>query len=292
MPPSQLVKGNGLIEGLTVGSIILGIVLGGQLIGTFFSPMLLGLDLPLLTTGVDTAPEAAIAVIVAIYLIAALFNLRIPRTDAPLQPMSTNLGELVRDFSLCNSRLWSDKLGQITLASTTLLWGIFGNLRVIVFAWAAAALGYNTAQASNLAGVVIVGSIVGVSLERELTRLQQDTLEHELLRHARAARASASVLQPDAAIAVTDALADRMGDATGARITLISAEGVVVGDSALSIPRLAEEDNHSSRPEVITAPLRSAFPFTSTWKPPLPASLRLGKNMALATPIFAVAAAS
>ena len=37
------------------------------------------------------------------------------------------------------------ELGQITLATTTLLWGIFGNLRLIVFAWAAAALGRFTA---------------------------------------------------------------------------------------------------------------------------------------------------
>ncbi|MDE2048959.1 MAG: MFS transporter, partial [Betaproteobacteria bacterium] len=32
LPPSQLVKANGWIEGLTIGSIILGVLLGGQLI--------------------------------------------------------------------------------------------------------------------------------------------------------------------------------------------------------------------------------------------------------------------
>jgi LPLT family lysophospholipid transporter-like MFS transporter len=47
LPPSQLVKANGWIEGLTVGSIILGILLGGQLIGPRVAPMLLGIDLPL-----------------------------------------------------------------------------------------------------------------------------------------------------------------------------------------------------------------------------------------------------
>ncbi len=161
LPASQLVKGNGWIEGLTVGSIILGILLGGQLVGARIAPTLLSIDLPLLNTGIDTAPEAAISVIVFLYIIAAIFNLYIPRTDAPLQPMRGNLLFLVRDFSQCNSRLWADRLGQITLATTTLLWGIFGNLRVIVFAWAAAALGYATTQASNLAGVVIIGSVIG-----------------------------------------------------------------------------------------------------------------------------------
>jgi MFS family permease len=175
LPPSQLVKGNGWIEGLTVGSIILGILLGGQLVGPRLAPLLLGLDLPLFDTGIDTAPEAAISLIVFIYVIAAVFNLYIPRTDAPLQPLSGNAFELVRDFSHCNARLWADKLGQITLATTTLLWGIFGNLRLIVFAWAAAALGYGTTQASNLAGVVIIGSVVGAVAASTFMRLDKAT---------------------------------------------------------------------------------------------------------------------
>jgi len=174
LPPSQLVKGNGWIEGLTVASIILGILAGGQLVGQRLSGELLSIDLPVINTGIDTAPEAAISVIVFFYVVAALFNLRIPRTDAPLQPMS-GLVTLVRDFSNCNSRLWGDKLGQISLATTTLLWGIFGNLRVIVFAWAAAALGYGTAQASNLAGVVVIGSIAGAVIASMTMRLDRAT---------------------------------------------------------------------------------------------------------------------
>jgi hypothetical protein len=85
------------------------------------------------------------------------------------------LRELVRDFSRCNARLWADKLGQISLATTTLLWGIFGNLRLIVFAWAAAALGYTTAQASNLAGVVVIGSILGAVVASMTTKLDRAT---------------------------------------------------------------------------------------------------------------------
>ncbi len=161
LPSSQLVKGNGWIEGLTVGSIILGILLGGQLVGPKLAPLLLDIDFPFIDTGVDTAPEAAISVIVFLYAVAALFNLKIPRTTAPLQPLRGGVRDLVRDFSHCNARLWGDKLGQITLATTTLLWGIFSNLRVIVFTWAAAALGYGTTQASNLAGVVVIGSVIG-----------------------------------------------------------------------------------------------------------------------------------
>jgi MFS family permease len=173
LPPSQLVKGNGWIEGLTVGSIVLGILVGGQLIGPRISPWLLGIDVPLIDTGVDTPPEAAIASMVLVYILAAVFNLRIPRTEAPLHPLSFSTVALVRDFAQCNSRLWSDKLGQISLATTTLLWGVFGNLRVIVFAWAAAALGYGTTQASSLAGVVIIGSVIGAVVASTYMRLDR-----------------------------------------------------------------------------------------------------------------------
>jgi MFS transporter, LPLT family, lysophospholipid transporter len=172
LPPSQLVKGNGWIEGLTVASIVLGILVGGQLIGPKVAPMLLGIDFPWFDTGIDTPPEAAIMAIVFLYIIAAVFNLYIPRTEAPLQPM-TGLVSLVRDFSHCNARLWQDKLGQISLATTTLLWGIFGNVRLIVFAWAAAALGYTTTQASNLAGVVVIGSVLGAVLASTYMKLDR-----------------------------------------------------------------------------------------------------------------------
>ena len=174
LPPSLLVKGNGWIEGLTIGSIVLGILLGGQLIGARISPWLLGLDMPFFDTHVDTPPEAAICAIVLLYVVAAGFNLFVPRTGAPLIPMQA-VPHLVRDFARCNSRLWADKLGQITLATTTLLWGIFGNLRLIVFAWAAAALGYGTAQASNLAGVVVIGSVIGAVVASFITKLDRAT---------------------------------------------------------------------------------------------------------------------
>lgn len=175
LPPSQLVKANGWIEGLTIASIILGVLLGGQLVGDKVSAMLLGFDLPMINTGIDSAPEAAIAALVSLYVVAALFNLRIPRTDAALQPLSGSPLCLVRDFAQCNSRLWQDKLGQISLATTTLFWGVSGNLRYIVLAWAAAALGYGTTQASSLVGVVAIGTAVGAVVASVWMRLDQAT---------------------------------------------------------------------------------------------------------------------
>ena len=175
LPPSQLVKANGWIEGLTIASIILGILLGGQLVGPRLSPLLLGIDVPGIDLGIDSPAQAAIASMVFVYILAAIFNLRIPRTDAPLQPLAANPVVLLRDFSQCNSRLWSDKLGQISLATTTMFWGVGGNLRIIVFPWAAAALGYTTTQASSLAGVVSVGVAIGAVVASMRMRLDRAT---------------------------------------------------------------------------------------------------------------------
>jgi MFS family permease len=175
LPPSQLVKANGWIEGLTISSIILGVVLGGQLMGQHIAPHLLAIDLPGVDSGIDTPAEAAIATLVALYAVAAWFNLRIPRTEAPLQPFAANPLELVRDFKGCNRRLWQDKLGQISLATTTLFWGVSGNLRYIVLAWAAVALGYDTTKASALVGVVAIGTAVGAVVASMKMKLDRAT---------------------------------------------------------------------------------------------------------------------
>ena len=172
LPASQLVKANGWIEGLTIASIILGVLLGGQLVGAAMSRWLLGFDIPLLDTGIDTAPEAAISVLIFVYLLAAWFNAHIPDTGVEMRPLPRRLTSLVPDFWACNLRLWRDKLGQISLAATTLIWGVAGNLRFIVLAWAAAALGYTVTQASALQGVVAIGMAVGAVVASLRMRLE------------------------------------------------------------------------------------------------------------------------
>ncbi len=169
LPPSLLVKANGWIEGLTIGSIILGVLIGGQLVGPVAASFLLGFDVPLIDTGIDTPPEAAISVIVLLYGLAAWFNTRIPQTGVAMVPLRSepahslfvNLLVLAPDFWRCNMLLWRDKLGQISLATTTLFWGASGNLRYIVLAWSSVALGYSTTQASSLVGVVAIGTAAG-----------------------------------------------------------------------------------------------------------------------------------
>jgi hypothetical protein len=111
-----------------------------------------------------------------VYLVAAWFNTRIPLTGVAMRPLPANLLTLLPDFWHCNTRLWKDRLGQISLATTTLFWGVSGNLRYIVLAWAAAALGYTVTQASALVGVVAIGTAVGAVAASLRMRLDQATL--------------------------------------------------------------------------------------------------------------------
>ena len=171
LPPSQLVKANGWIEGLTIASIILGVLLGGQLVGPRLAPWLLSFNLP----GIVTGPQAAIAALVLVYAIAAAINLRIPHTGVEMRPMPAHALALLPDFWRCNARLWRDKLGQISLATTTLFWGVSGNMRYIVLAWAYAALGYSTTKAATLVGVVALGTAVGAVMASARVRLDRAT---------------------------------------------------------------------------------------------------------------------
>jgi len=157
LPPEKLVAANGWIEGLTVGSIILGTVLGGVLISNTVSQSLLSLDLPAIDTGVDTPAESAIMIIMMIYIIAALINLKIPDTGARYVSQKANPIDLIKDFTVCFKTLWNDRLGQISLAVTTLFWGAGATLQFIVIKWAQIALHMSLSQGAILQAISAVG---------------------------------------------------------------------------------------------------------------------------------------
>ena len=173
LPPRQLVIANGWIEGLTVASIIIGTMLGGALITSKVSSLLLSINLPGIETGIDTPPEAAILVISLLYLIAAAFNLRIPDTGARYHHQPRNPIVMVRDFAECFVTLWRDKLGQISLAVTTLFWGTGATLQFIVLRWAERSLEMPLSKGAILQGVVAVGVALGAVLAGRLVPLKK-----------------------------------------------------------------------------------------------------------------------
>jgi len=164
LPAEQLVVANGWIEGLTVASIVLGTLLGGMLIAPQISHLLLSADMPFFQTSIDTPPEAAIAIIAFIYVVAALFNLAIPDTGARYPHQERNTVRLLADFSRCFVTLWRDKLGQISLAVTTLFWGAGAALQFIIIKWAEKSLHMPLDQGAMLQGISALGIALGAVL--------------------------------------------------------------------------------------------------------------------------------
>ncbi|MCD8340348.1 MAG: lysophospholipid transporter LplT [Burkholderiales bacterium] len=174
LPPDQLVKANGWMEGLTVGSIILGTGLGGVLISPSFDEYIRALDLPF----IHNAAQAAIFVMILVYMGAAVVNLFIPITGAVYPKQDFRPIQTIINFSKSCALLWHDKLGQISLATTSLFWGAGATLQFLVLKWGETSLGLDLSQAAILQAGVAIGIAIGavmaaamVSLKKSLTVL-------------------------------------------------------------------------------------------------------------------------
>ncbi|MDR2364791.1 MAG: lysophospholipid transporter LplT [Zoogloeaceae bacterium] len=169
LPHRLLVVANGWIEGLTVAAIILGVVLGGALFTGSAASALLSLSVPFL----DTHIEMVVAIIGLIYITAAVINLYVPDTGVDHKPLKKNPFYLIHEFGHCVALLWRDRLGQISLAVTTLFWGAAAALQLIVIKWAEDEMGLTYSHASMLQGTVAVGVAVGATLAARFITLKK-----------------------------------------------------------------------------------------------------------------------
>ncbi len=175
LPAEKLVAANGWIEALTVSSIIFGTALGGQLIGPDMAGLLAKIHVPVFGGGILSG-DLALVVIVATYAVAALINLYIPDTGAEYGKQQHTPYRLIVDFADCCTTLWKDKLGQISLAVTTLFWGAGATLQFIVIEWGKHSLQMPLDKVVVLQVVVVIGAVIGslaaavyVPLKRTLT---------------------------------------------------------------------------------------------------------------------------
>ena len=103
--------------------------------------------------------------------------------------------------------------------------------------------------ASALIALIVAGALMATTMQRRTDERIEETLVAE-------ARLAADLLArgtPAGSVAVLDDQADRIGQLVGARVTFITADGVVVGDSAETLAGIAAMENHASRPEVVEA---------------------------------------
>ncbi len=155
LPPEKLVSANGWMEGSTVMAIILGAILGGILAGH--------------------DPRLAIMIITVLYLLAAIFNIYIPKLPIDHKLPKKNPAFMMLDFWYSFKALWLDARGQVSLAVTTLFWGAGATLRLVVIAWAASALNFGLEQATQLMAVLAVGIAAGSVVAARYIKLEEST---------------------------------------------------------------------------------------------------------------------
>lgn len=155
LPPEQLIKANAWMEGTTVSAVIM-----GPLLGATISASKSYLNMPHFIQPSE-APYYGIAIITVLYLIAAWFNLHIPKVPVEKEITERNLSFLLRDFWHAFTTLWRDPQGRVSLAVTTLFWGAGATLQFVVLRWASLKLGLNGQDATKLIAILAVGVAIG-----------------------------------------------------------------------------------------------------------------------------------
>ena len=167
VPESALVKANGWLEVTVVMSVILGTACGGMLVAaskmTWMSNLNSGF-IDLLSLGIHTAYAGPLLSLVLIYMTAAILNFGIPNANVSYAQESMRPIALIQNFMHSNYILWTDPVGRISLAVTTLFWGIGAVVQFAVLLWAKEALNMPLENASLLQAIVAIGVIFGAGV--------------------------------------------------------------------------------------------------------------------------------
>jgi MFS family permease len=176
VPTRRLVAANGWIEVSVVCAALLGTVAGGVLVSPWLvtgsAARALNGWLSHATTGtLQSAHLLSLGVVLLTYATASLLNLRLPDSGATYARASQGLGGMVADFRSGNRTLWRDVSGGLSLAATTLFWGVGATLQFAVLRWAGDVLHLTLDRAAYLQAAVAVGVIAGAGLAGRLIPL-------------------------------------------------------------------------------------------------------------------------
>ena len=175
VPADQLVKANGWLEVTVVMSVILGTACGGLLVASKSFVWMSTLNLSfieLLGLSLETQYAGPLLSLIVIYSIAGLLNFGIPSVNIRYVQQSMKPIALFKNFILSNRILWQDPVGKLSLAVTTLFWGIGAVVQFAVLLWAKEALNMPLEQASLLQAVVAFGVIFGAGVAGHYVALQ------------------------------------------------------------------------------------------------------------------------
>ena len=170
--PEALVRANGWIEISVVSAALLGAGLGGALV----SPQWLASGLAAFCDGLDLPADrltGSLAALALIYAVSSLLNAGIRDSGRRQRSVAHNPLALLGEFRAANRKLWRDPEGGLSLAATTLFWGVGATLQFAVLRWAGEALALPLSQAAYLQAAVAVGVIVGAGAAGRWLALHQ-----------------------------------------------------------------------------------------------------------------------
>jgi LPLT family lysophospholipid transporter-like MFS transporter len=164
VPSEQLVKANGWLEVTVVMSVILGTACGGLLVASRSFQWMQQFNQTLVQTLAltnQTQLAGPLMSLIVVYALAGLLNLGIPPAHVHYPQESMRPFALIQNFKESQRILWQDDVGKISLAVTTLFWGIGAVVQFAVLRWAKEALNMPLEKASLLQAIVAFGVIFG-----------------------------------------------------------------------------------------------------------------------------------
>ena len=175
VPAAQLVKANGWLEVTVVMAVIMGTACGGLLVASKSFAWMSALNLSFIELwglSLETQFAGPLLSLIVIYSIAGLLNFGIPNLNIRYAQESMRPIALFKNFIQSNRILWQDPVGKLSLAVTTLFWGIGAVVQFAVLLWAKVALNMPLEQASLLQAVVAFGVIFGAGMAGHYVALQ------------------------------------------------------------------------------------------------------------------------
>ena len=175
VPAEQLVKANGWLEVTVVMAVIMGTACGGLLVASKSFAWMSALNLSFIELwglSLETQYAGPLLSLIVIYSIAGLLNFGIPNLNIRYAQESMRPIALFKNFIQSNRILWQDPVGKLSLAVTTLFWGIGAVVQFAVLLWAKEALNMPLEKASLLQAVVAFGVIFGAGMAGHYVALQ------------------------------------------------------------------------------------------------------------------------
>ena len=168
VPAERLVAANAWLEVSVVCAALLGTVLGGLLVSPWWLESTLAEAARQQLTGLAPVGTSLLSVsllaLLLVYALASLLNFGVPDSGARYAPRPVHPLALSRDFWRANLTLWRDRDGGLSMAVTTIFWGVGATLQFAVLRWAADHLGLSLDRAAYLQAAVAVGVVVGAAL--------------------------------------------------------------------------------------------------------------------------------